>query len=415
MKDIMTNENPTDSGRIIIIGGGIAGVTAAEAARTHSPGVEIVLVHEEPGLPYSRLNLTRLIAGETESEKLDLNNSTWYVDNRIKLIHDQVTAIHLGKKYVVMRGSGELQYCHLILAMGADPFVPLIPGTSLKCVSTLRTLAQAREIIDRVREGTKCVCMGGGLLGIELAVGLKKRGAAVTILEGFGWLLPKQLAPPASAILKKHIEEMGLTVLCGVKVARLIGNDTVSGVVFENGGSLEAEMVLISIGVRPNVKMAASSGLAVAKGVTVDDRMATSDASIYAAGDVTEHNGVVYGLWSAAMEQGRVAGVNAVGGSEEFKGMPMSAFLKVVGIDMFSIGKFMPEDDDTIIFESEHGGKYVRLAIRNGVVIGCNLLGDIGAAQLVKRAIETKNPVSQNSKLVSRFPGLLEAMSNTKE
>jgi nitrite reductase (NADH) large subunit len=411
----MTNANTLGDDRIIVIGGGIAGVTAAEAARSKSPKIEIVLIHDEPSLPYSRLNLTRLIAKEIEPDKLELNNSAWYIDNKIKLIHDRVTAIRSGEKQIELNGNGEMGYGRLVIATGADPFVLPIPGTSLRGVHTLRTLAQAKDILDNITEGAKCVVLGGGLLGIELAVGLKKRGADVTILEGFGWLLPRQLAPPASAILKKQIEGMGLTVMSGVKVVKITGGGSVSGVTFENGESLEAKMVLISIGVRPSLMLAAGSGLAVGKGVTVDDSMATSIPSIYAAGDVTEHNGVVYGLWPAAMEQGRVAGANAAGGSEKFKGMPMSAFLKVVGMDMFSIGKFMPEDDDTIIFESEHEGKYVRLAIRDGIVIGCNLLGDISAAQLIKRAIESKTPVSQNQKLVARFTGLLEAISKSKE
>jgi nitrite reductase (NADH) large subunit len=408
----MTNKLPDN--QIIIIGGGIAGVTAAEAARTKSPKADIVLIHDEPGLPYSRLNLTRMIAMQIEADKLELSDSTWYVDNRIKLIHDRVTAIRSGEKRIVLSGNGEMAYGRLVLATGADPFVPPIPGTSLRGVLTLRTLTQARDILNNITEGIKCLCLGGGLLGIELAVGLKKRGANVTILEGSGWLLPKQLAPTASAILKKHIEGMGVTVLCGVKAVRITGNGHVDGVTFEDGSSLDAEMVLISIGVRPSLMLATGSGLAVGKGVIVDDRMATSNPLIYAAGDVTEHKGLVYGLWPVAMEQGRVAGANAAGGSEEFKGMPMSAFLKVVGVDMFSIGKFMPEDDSTRIFETENGGKYVRLAIRNGIIMGCNLLGDISAAQLVKRAIESKAPISQNPKLFARFPGL-EDMPLTKE
>lgn len=396
--------NPID--RIIIVGGGIAGVMAAEAARARLPEADIVLIHDEPGLPYNRLNLTRLIAKEIEADKLELNNSTWYVDNRITLIHDRVAAIHPGKKQIVLNGNGEMGYSRLVIATGADPFVPPIPGISLRGVHTLRTLAQAKDILYNITEGAKCIVMGGGLLGIELAVGLKKRGADVTILEGSGSLLSRQLAPPAAVILKKHIIGMGLNVLCGIKVVEITGTGSVSGVIFENGESLEAEMVLISIGVRPSLMLAVGSGLAVGKGINVDDSMVTSDTSIYAAGDVTEHNSVVYGLWPAAMEQGRVAGANATGGSEEFKGMPMSAFLKVVGLDMFSIGKFMPEDEGTTVFENEIQGNYVRLAIRDGVIIGCNLLGDVSAAQLVKRAIEGKTPIIQNQKLLNRFPEL---------
>jgi nitrite reductase (NADH) large subunit len=158
----MTNTNTLGDGRIIIIGGGIAGVTAAETARAKLPEAEIVLIHDEPGLPYSRLNLTRLIAKEIEPDKIELNNSAWYGDNRIKLIHDRVTAIRPGEKRIVLSSNGEMNYGHLVIATGADPFVPPIPGTSLRGVHTLRTLAQTRDILNNITEGTKCVCLGGG-------------------------------------------------------------------------------------------------------------------------------------------------------------------------------------------------------------------------------------------------------------
>ena len=189
-----------------------------------------------------------------------------------------------------------MNYDALVIATGASPFIPPIPGVEKAGVTGLRTLAQAKDILAGMKAGTKCACIGGGLLGIELAVGLAKRGGHVTILEGFSWLLPRQLAPRASAILKSRIESLGLKVMCGVKVASIMGNERVTGVSLESGETLEAGMVLISAGVRPNMGLATGCGLETRKGVKVDDDMATSDPAIFAAGDVTEHAGIIYGL-----------------------------------------------------------------------------------------------------------------------
>jgi nitrite reductase (NADH) large subunit len=391
---------------LVIVGGGIAGVTAAAAARDVSPEVKIVMIHDEPGLPYNRLNLTLMIAGEVSPDELEYKASAWYDEKRIEHIHDSVTGIDRASKTITLKEKGKMNYGALVLATGASPFIPPIPGVEKTGVTTLRTLAQAKEILSNVRDGTRCVCIGGGLLGIELAVGLSKQGGKVTILEGADWLLSRQLAPRASAILKSRIEVLGLKILCGAKVTGIIGNGKVSGVSLATGEKIEAEMVLISAGVRPNMRLAMDCGLETEKGVKVDDRMATSDPAIFAAGDVTEHKGVVYGLWPAAMEQGKVAGANAAGGAKTFEGIPASAFLKVVGVDVFSTGDFMPKDEKARIIEKENNSNYVRLAIRDGILIGANLVGDTTAALPIKSAVSKATPVSGNERLLKLFPEL---------
>ncbi|MDD4308719.1 MAG: FAD-dependent oxidoreductase [Thermoplasmata archaeon] len=391
---------------IIIIGGGIAGVTAAEAARGVSNEARIVLIHDEPGLPYNRLNLTRLIAGDVEPDKLEINSPGWYQENRIEHMHARVERIIPGEKKIGLSTGVEMVFDRLVIASGANPFVPPIPGADLKNVFTLRTVVQAGEIIRQVKQGSRCVCIGGGLLGIELAAGLNRRGAKVTVLEASDWMLSRQLAPPASAFLRKRLEGLGLSVICGAKVKGISGSDAASGVLLGDGRTLAADLVLISAGVRPNTQLAAEAGIAAGKGITVDGRMATSMDNIFAAGDVAEHEGKTYGLWPIAMEQGRIAGANAAGGSEEFRGVAPSAFLKVVGVDIFSIGAFMPEDESVRIYEEEKAESYLRIAVKGGLVIGCNLLGNISAAQLVRRAIDSKTPLGQNQKLLDRVPGL---------
>jgi nitrite reductase (NADH) large subunit len=345
-----------------------------------------------------------MIAGEVSPDEMEYKPLVWYDDNRIEHIHDSVTGIDRASKTVTFKGAGKKNYDTLVLATGASPFIPPIPGVEKAGVTGLRTLTQAKDILAGIKNGTRCVCIGGGLLGIELAVGLAKRGARVTILEGFGWLLPRQLAPKASSILKSRIESLGLKVMCGVKVAKIEGDEKVTGVSLESGEMLEAGMVLISAGVRPSMKLAANCSLEIGKGVKVDDRMATSDPAIFAAGDVTEHNGIVYGLWPAAMEQGKVAGTNAAGGNAEFKGIAPSAFLKVVGVDVFSIGDFMGEG--ARIIERHAGDNYARLVVRDSKLVGANLVGDTTAALPIKSAVSKAESVTGNERLLKLFPEL---------
>jgi nitrite reductase (NADH) large subunit len=401
--------------KIIIIGGGIAGLTAADAARSASPGARVTLVHNEPDLPYNRLNLTRLIAGEIEESALMLHDASWYSENRIEPVCGDVVAINRAERQIVLKSGKALEYSSLVIATGSSPFLPPIPGADKPGVMTLRTIRDARKILESVSEGTKCVCIGGGLLGIELSAGLRKRGASVVILENSEWLLSRQLVKPAGALLRERIEELGMEVHCGAKVKQIMGTTAAEGVLLENGERFEAELVAISAGVRPNTALAVACGLTVGRGIKVDDRMATSDPNIYAAGDVAEFEGQAFGLWPIAMSQGEVAGANAAGADKIYRATPPPAFLKVVGVDVFSIGDFMPKDSASSIFDMPGSGTYLSLTVKSGLLTGANMVGDISAAQLVKRTIEGKAPIDQNQKLLGRFPGLAEFMLKVKD
>lgn len=400
--------------RIVIIGGGIAALAAAEAARDTSGEADITLIHREPSLPYNRMNLTRYIAGEIAVGELNLRDADWYAKRKIETVHGTAVSLDRESHVVTLENTTQLRYDRLITATGSAPFIPPIPGAEKEGVTALRTLADADAILQRANPGIRAVCIGGGLLGIELAAGLNRHGAKITVLEGYGWLLPRQLAPQASAVLKLKIEILGVSVRCGVKVAGILGNSEVTGIKFESGETLDADAVLISAGVRPNVAVPKGAGLDVGKGLSVDDRMATSDPDIFGAGDVTEHRGVVYGLWQPAMEQGKVAGINAAGGSATFKGMAPSAFLKVVGIDVFSIGDFMPEGDNVNLIEKAEGGTYSLLAIRDGILVGANLVGDVSAAITVKNAVTNAGPVLGNPRLLELFPELASGLGGTE-
>ena len=399
------------SEQIVVVGGGVAGVTAADYARRSSVSATITLIHKEPDLPYNRLNLTRLLAGEVDETALPLRGADWYASERIETVAGDVIRIDREKHEVELRSGRSLKYDRLLLTNGSHPFVPPIVGVTRDGVFSLRTRRDASRILQRARAGARCVCIGGGLLGLEVAGALARRGAQVTVLEGFEWLLPRQLAQPAADMLRVHTENLGIRVICGVQTEGITGDEEAKGVRIKDGEEIPADLVVLAAGVRPNSHLARQSGLEVRNGVVVDDNMRTSDDSIYAAGDVTEHRGVVYGLWPTAMGQGAVAGVNAIrGNAQQFTGVPPANQLKVLNVAVFSIGQFERSDASFRVFEHQTPGVYYRLVCRDGRLVGANLFGDNEPAGAVKTAIEEGRPLAECRSLLDRFPNLMSCV-----
>jgi len=381
--------------RYIIIGGGIAGVSAAESVHALQPEADISLISEEHYLPYFRMSLTRYLAGEVEREKLTLHEQQWYLHNHITiLLNTHVEAIDAEAKQISLADGQKLLYDKLILASGAHPIMPPFPGRELKGVQTLRTLDDADLILEVARKQGKVVCIGGGLLGLEVAGAVARQGAQVTVLEGLDWLLPRQLDAQASAILKQKIESLGIKVIVPAMTKALHGEGRVESVELADGQVLPADLVLVSTGVSANLELAKSAGLAVNRGVLVNEHMLTSNPDILAAGDLTEFHGRCYGLWVPAKNQGTIAGQNAVGKEASFLGDPPSTRLKVLGVDLFSIGQFSPgEEGDRLVAESRDGG-YKSFLFCEGKMIGSILLGDASMANKVKAAVEGKKDFS---------------------
>ena len=283
---VKKNEN---GDRILILGAGIAGVTAAQHAREHAPNAAISLVSKESDRPYYRLNLSRYLAGEIPREALDLESETWYSERNIEWIVGEAASIDRENKHVDLRDGQKLPYDRLILANGAHSFVPPIAGATKAGVVVFRTLAETQDILTRLDKHSPCVCVGGGLLGLETAGALAKRGLSVTVLEGFDWLLPRQLAEPAGRMVAKYLESISITIKCSVKVEEFVGDEQVRGIRLGDGQEVKADLVVLSTGVRPNSYLGRLSGLDVHHGIVVDDQMKTSDSAIFAAGD--EHRG----------------------------------------------------------------------------------------------------------------------------
>jgi nitrite reductase (NADH) large subunit len=398
--------HPTDIRRLVVLGAGIAGLTAATEARRQSAEVTITLVSRETPHPYYRLNLTRFLAGEVPEGNLVMQPPRWFEEQRIELMTAEATAIDREQRQVRLRDGRQLPYDRLVLANGAHPFIPPIPGATREGVQVLRTLEDARTILERLAHGKRVVCIGGGLLGLETAGALARRGATVTVVEGFAWLLPRQLTPRAGKMLQERLVAQGLSVSCGVAVRELTGDESVRGVLLENGEELPADFVVIAAGVRPNSHLARQSGLKVHGGVVVDDRMFTSDPAILAAGDVAEHRGRLYGIWPAGFAQGVIAGSNAVGGQAEFSGTAPSTRIKVLDVDLFSIGQIQPEDASTKVCEETRDGAYSALFSRDGQLAGAVLYGDTSRAGLLKEVVESGRQVSEFPELVVAFPEL---------
>ena len=388
-----------DVERVVIVGAGVAGVTAAEHARRHAPDVHVTLLSMEPGPPYYRLNLTRFLAGEVDEDDLVLAGSDQLARQGIELVHDEVVALEPAARRVVLASGGELPYDRLVLAQGAHPFVPPIPGADLAGVHALRTIADARAILDRAPVGARCAVLGGGLLGLETAGALVRRGVEVTVLEGYGYLLPRQLSRTGGELLLEHVREAGIGVRTEVMARTFEGEGRVQRVRLANDEVLDVDLVVVATGIRPNTALARRTGLTVKGGVIVDDRLFTSDPRVLAAGDGTEHRGRIYGIWPASYAQGVVAGTNAVGGEAEFRGIPPANALKVLDVDVFSIGGFEADDGSFTVFEGRADRSYRRIVCRDGRIVGANLVGDTGLANLVREAVESGAQIAERPDL----------------
>jgi nitrite reductase (NADH) large subunit len=380
---------PSGGVKVVVLGAGIAGISAAEEVRKASPEAEIMVLTRENSLPYYRLNLTRYLAGELAPGQLALHPESWYAGNRITLRAGvEVAEIDPEMRSLTLAGGEKITYQRLVLASGANPFVPPVAGRELGGVYTLRTRFDADGILQNSR-GLDVVCIGGGLLGLETAGALARHGARVTVLETNAWLMPRQLNRKAAGVFQGFFEKLGIGVRCGAKVKELRGQGIVDAVMLEDGSALPAGMVIFSAGVRPDIALAAQAGLKVNQGIVVDDAMRTSDPDIFAAGDVAEHAGTLYGTWAPAMAQGIIAGASAAGRAETFHPLPRSSILKVLGIDLFSAGRVAEMAGDILVDEAG-ADSYSAFIFENNTLAGAILLGDTSASSAVKKAMEDK-------------------------
>ena len=367
-----------DGPRVLVVGGSIAGHTAAQTVRERDPAARITLVSDEPHTFYNRLNLTRYLAGEVDRRELFERSEEWYREAGIEVLTGtRVIALDPVRKSALLAEGRELAYDACVLAHGSSALSPPFYRDDLPGVHRLRTVADVDAILGAAGPGRRAVVIGGGVLGVEAALGLARRGGEVSVLEWLPRLMPRQLDAAGAEWLAERLRWAGVRSRTGVGVAALEGADRVRGVLLDDGTLVEADLVVVSTGIKPNVEWVRRSGIRCDRGVLADDRMATSAPDVYAAGDVVEWRGRVVGLWTNAIEQARVAGANAAGQMSFFEGFLPVTGLKCAEFPLTSIGEIL-EDGEGVTSETYRDpktGAYRRLVLRRGLPVGGLLLG----------------------------------------
>jgi nitrite reductase (NADH) large subunit len=380
----------------LIVGNGAAGNAAAESIRRVDPEGRILMFSKENHYFYYVPALPDYLCGEKQIKDFTIHNQGWYEKNRIDLrLGEEVVEIRAAEKMAVTDKGDRFPYDSLLLACGGYSFIPPISGAQLPGVFALRTLSDADRIKERARQSKKAVVIGGGLLGLEAGNGLRKLGLSVSVVEFFPRLLPRQVDVPGAALLQRQMEEMGFRFHLEAKTQKIEAEGKELGVYLEGGKKLKSDIVLISAGVRPETSLRKNLNLQVDKGVKVDDGMRTGLEGIYAAGDLVEHRGRYYGIWPAAMEQGRIAGENMAGKETLYQGTVPANTLKVVGIDLVALGEIDGEGKMESLAVKDEGRKtYRKLVLQGGVIIGAILLGNIRGSEEIQKAVKSKKDIS---------------------
>ena len=368
--------------RLVMIGNGMAGVRTLEELLKVAPDLyDITVFGAEPHPNYNRILLSPVLAGEQGFDEIVLNDLAWYQAHGIHLrLGCRVSRIDRHYRRVIAEDGSEAEYDRLLIATGSTPFMPPIPGNGLEGVIGYRDIADTRLMMETARTHRHAVVIGGGLLGLEAANGLKLRGMDVTVVHLGDWLMDRQLDPTASQLLQQSLEQRGLRFLLSRQTAELMDNGAgrVRAVRFADGESIPADLVVMAAGIRPNISLAEAAGLPCNRGILVNDTLQTFDPRIYAVGECASHRGTAYGLVAPLFEQARVCANHlAMLGYSRYPGSVTATRLKVTGIDLFSTGDFMgAEGTETITFANPIDGIYRKLVIKDDVLVGACLFGD---------------------------------------
>jgi nitrite reductase (NADH) large subunit len=366
--------------RLVVIGNGMAGCRAVQEVLKRDPDrYEIAIFGAEPRVNYDRIMLSPVLAGEKSFADIVINDEAWYRDNGITLhAGHKVTGVDRQAKVVRAEGGLEVAYDKLLLAMGSDPIRLPLPGADLKGVVTFRDLDDVEAMIEAVKPGARAVVIGGGLLGIEAAYGLARRGMGATVVHLMDVLMERQLDASAGFLLTQAMAERGVDTVLGANSEEIVGRDgRVTGLKLKDGRTLPCDLLVMAVGIRPATALAKACELEVGRGVVVNDAMQTSDPAIYAVGECVEHRGMVYGLVAPIWEMCKTLGHTLTGADAAYEGSVLSTRLKVSGVDVFSAGKFAGgEGCEDIIFRDAGRGVYKRIVLEDGKVAGAVLFGD---------------------------------------
>lgn len=381
---------------LVIIGNGMAATKLCEELGACGLGrYSVAVVGAEPGLAYNRVLLSDVLAGKLPATDLEMKPANWWAKQGVTLLYGTpAAAIDRESRAVVLADGRRLPFSRLVLATGSHPVRLPLPGADLPGVTTFRDLADVSALLAAAKPGVRAVVIGGGLLGLEAAIGLAGAGVATTLVHLMDRLMERQLDATAADMLRQAVEARGVTVRLQAHSAAIEGESHVTGLRLADGEVLPADLVVMACGVRPNADLARAAGLACNRGVVVDDHLATSDPAIFALGECAEHRGMAYGLVSPAYEQARVLARHLAGKRAAYEGSVVSTNLKVSGVPVFSAGDISGEGAQDIVLRDRAHGVYRRLFIRDGVLAGAVLFGDTADGLYFLDLITNRTPIA---------------------
>ncbi len=382
---------------LVIVGNGMAAARLVdELAKTALGRYAVAVIGEEPRLAYNRVLLSSVLAGETGSHEIELRPADWWRHRGVTVRYGyRVTEIDTGRRELKIAGEESMEYSKLVLATGSTPLRLNVPGADLAGVHTFRDTRDVDLLLTLAAAKKRVVVVGGGLLGLEAAYGLAKAGAPVTLLHLMDRLMERQLDGPAADLLKTLVERKGIRILLNASTARIHGDGHVEAVELADGSRIEADAVIFAAGIKPNVTLAKEAGIAVNRGVVVNDVMQTSSSDIFALGECAEHRGTCYGLVEPAYEQARVLARHLAGKPAAYQGSVVSTNLKVSGVSVFSAGDFMGgQGSESLVLTDRRRGTYKKLVIADGRLTGAVLIGDTVDALWYLELIRNRDKVA---------------------
>lgn len=384
------------SNKVVIIGGGVAAINAAKAIREVDSAAEIDVFQNEKAYPYYRIKLTKNMFGNLEEDKILLQKKEWYVSNNINLhLGVEVVDIDIDKQEISLESGSRFYYDKLLIANGSSNFIPPINGIEKENVHTIRKLSNIEAIKANIEDNKAVLIIGGGIQGLETAWALNQEGKEVIIAEVLERLMPRQLDKRASDILKKAIESFNIKLLLDTQITEITGKHKAEGVLTNNGENIDCDMVIYSVGIRPNKMLLENTVVKTNRGIIVNDKMQTSVENVYAAGDVAEFNGNIGGLWGIASEQGKTAGYNIAGREAVYTADVPVTMMNAFNISLFSAGNTDEGSwDKTLIDDNTDGLVYKRIFIKDHKITGAILIGDSKNSILLKSLIEKETSVA---------------------
>lgn len=402
-------DDPADRrARLVVVGNGMAGARLVEEVLERGGGEQyrITVYGAEPHGCYNRIMLSQVLAGEEHEDAIVLNSHDWYAEAGVELRAGvRVERIDTAAKQVLAHDGTACRYDHLVLATGSHSFIPPVKGVRtgggelLPGVFGFRTIDDTRAVLEAARDRGTAVVMGGGLLGLEAARALQSQGMAIELLHASPWLMNAQFDAAAGAVLRRSIEQLGITVHCSAVASEVLGEDGVTGVVLADGRRIDCDLLVVATGVRPSTEVAVRSGIEVERGIVVDDQLATDTPYVYAIGECAQHRGEVYGLVGPAWEHARVLADVLTGAdpTAEYHGSRTATKLKVAGVEVATMGVNAPERDadEVLVISEPRRGVHMSVVIRDDRLVGATLLGDTRKVAFLTQAFDRGSPLPQ--------------------